>query len=308
MQCSDFSLKQHEDTAGSAPSWDRMLIFTLASPWASKIENSLYFPEKLRMLMKNKVNIEGLRIQCIFPDDDYAQNGISKVLFYQKSINNGYVNDYNKTEFDIPISELNVMIPEIINGKFNTKVLSQSKHTRDLFVCTHGNRDACCGTQGFVIYEKLKKMFRDNSNVRIWRISHLGGHRFAPNLLDMPQGRIWARFDEEEVLSIIQSKMDSEIVNKCYRGLISLDSAFEQVLEQKLFSYYGSEWIDRTLKSYIVSEIDTRSALVNLEVKDNNLFSAKVSVKGYVPTLKCMSEDLSDEFSPQYTIDWKLDS
>ena len=116
MQCSDFSLEQHEDTDGSAPSWDRMLIFTLASPWASKIENSLYFPEKLRMLMKNKVNIEGLRIQCIFPDDDYAQNGISKVLFYQKSINNGYVNDYNKTEFDIPISELKVMIAELING------------------------------------------------------------------------------------------------------------------------------------------------------------------------------------------------
>lgn len=310
MQCSDFSLERSEDISGTAPNWNRVLIVSLAIPWASKIENSRYFPENVRLLMNNEVNMEGLRIQCILPDEAYVQAGITKVLDYQKSVNNGYINGYSKAEFDIPTSELNQMIPEIINGKFNRKSLSPSNQTRDLFICTHGSRDACCGTYGFVLYEKLKKIFQNNSNVRIWRISHFGGHRFAPNLLDMPQGRMWARFNEDEALSIIQSKIDFEIVNKCYRGLISLDSSFEQVLEQQLFSHYGSEWIDRNVKSILVPESDMESGLVNVEVEDSNhiknFFSAKVSVNGYIPMLKCMSDNFSDEFSPQYSVDWVI--
>ena len=33
--------------------------------------------------------MEGLRIQCILPDEAYVQAGITKVLDYQKSVNKG---------------------------------------------------------------------------------------------------------------------------------------------------------------------------------------------------------------------------
>ena len=313
MYCSGFSLEQSESITGTAPSWDRIVVFTLGSPWSSKIELSRYFPENVRLLMDNKDAMERLRIQCIVPDDRYVKPGFSKLLYYQKSTNEGYFNGYNKSEFDVPIHDLNLMIPDLINGNLSKALLPSDSETRDLFICTHGSRDACCASFGFVIYEKLRKMLLDNSRIRVWRVSHLGGHRFAPNMLDMPQGRMWARLTENEAFKVVESTMDLAIINKCYRGLIGIDSSFEQVLEKELFGYYGSDWIEKNLKTAIVSESENNEyASVNLVTNDRNSkkssYSAKVSVTGYLPTPDCMSDNFSDEFSPQYSIgsiDWQ---
>jgi len=313
MYCSMFSLEQAEDISGTAPSWERMLIFTLDTPWASKIEASRYFPENVRLLMNNQDTMNGLRIQCIVPDSRYVKEGISKVLYYQKVINNGYFSGYYKYELDVLSDELNLLIPDLINGNFYKKSVPSVLQTRDLFICTHGNRDACCGSFGFVIYDKLRKMLQNNSNIRVWRISHLGGHKFAPNMLDMPQGRIWSRFTESEALMIVRSTMDLNMIDKCYRGLIGIDSPFGQVLEKQLFGHYGSEWTEKLFKATIVSESENKeSAFVNLQSVDQNcnqaFYSAKVSVTGYLPTLQCMSNEFSNESSPQYSIDWQADS
>jgi hypothetical protein len=107
--------------------------------------------------------------------------------------------------------------------------------------------------------------------------------------------------------------MDLNMIDKCYRGLIGIDSPFGQVLEKQLFGHYGSEWTEKLLKATIVSESENKeSAFVNLQSVDQNcnqaFYSAKVSVTGYLPTLQCMSNEFSNESSPQYSIDWQADS
>ena len=46
-------------------------------------------------------------------------------------------------------------------------------------VCTHGRRDACCARFGLPVYQAL----RSELGEAIWQCSHVGGHRFAANLL-----------------------------------------------------------------------------------------------------------------------------
>ena len=57
------------------------------------------------------------------------------------------------------------------------------------FVCTNGQRDLCCARFGLPAYAKLRELVGE----RAWQTTHLGGHRFAPNVLVLPQGVLYGR-------------------------------------------------------------------------------------------------------------------
>jgi len=57
------------------------------------------------------------------------------------------------------------------------------------FVCTNGQRDVCCARYGLPVYHALAQAV----GPRAWQITHLGGHRFAPNVLVLPQGGVYGR-------------------------------------------------------------------------------------------------------------------
>jgi hypothetical protein len=59
------------------------------------------------------------------------------------------------------------------------------------FVCTNGQRDLCCARFGLPVYARL----RERVQRRAWQGTHLGGHRFAPNVLVLPQGVMYGRVD-----------------------------------------------------------------------------------------------------------------
>ncbi len=81
-------------------------------------------------------------------------------------------------------------------------------------VCTHGRRDACCAKFGIPIYSQLVEL----ANESAWQCSHLGGHRFAPNLLVLPQGLLYGRLGSLDTQRIIDSSQRGEIVLDRLRG------------------------------------------------------------------------------------------
>jgi hypothetical protein len=58
-----------------------------------------------------------------------------------------------------------------------------------LLVCTNGKRDACCALRGRALMSALA----DDHAERTWECSHLGGHRFAGNLVCLPHGLVYGR-------------------------------------------------------------------------------------------------------------------
>ncbi|NIP15358.1 MAG: hypothetical protein GWM88_11835 [Pseudomonadales bacterium] len=57
------------------------------------------------------------------------------------------------------------------------------------FVCTNGQRDLCCARFGLPVYAEM----RERVDGRAWQVSHLGGHRFAPNVLVLPEATLYGR-------------------------------------------------------------------------------------------------------------------
>ena len=58
-----------------------------------------------------------------------------------------------------------------------------------LLVCTNGKRDACCSLRGRALILALGTEHAE----RTWECSHLGGHRFAGNLVCLPDGLVYGR-------------------------------------------------------------------------------------------------------------------
>jgi len=56
-----------------------------------------------------------------------------------------------------------------------------------LLVCTNARRDACCAVLGRPAVATLAQ----GRPGRVWESSHLGGHRFAPTVLSLPDGFLY---------------------------------------------------------------------------------------------------------------------
>lgn len=81
-------------------------------------------------------------------------------------------------------------------------------------VCTHGKRDACCARFGFALYDAL----RAAPGPEVWQSSHVGGDRFAGNLVVLPQGLTFGRVGHEEAAHVVGRALAGELELKHYRG------------------------------------------------------------------------------------------
>lgn len=82
------------------------------------------------------------------------------------------------------------------------------------FVCTNGQRDLCCARYGLPVYQLLRERVGD----RVWQTTHLGGHRFAPNVLVLPGGFLYGRVTPDSVDAFVEQVEGGSIPFQHLRG------------------------------------------------------------------------------------------
>jgi hypothetical protein len=102
-------------------------------------------------------------------------------------------------------------------------------------VCTHGKRDRCCARYGRPLYDAL----RDRADTdRVWQSSHVGGDRFAGNVVVLPHGLYYGRAGPGDVDGILTATAAGRVVLEHYRGRSAY--SFEvQAAEQRIREYTG---------------------------------------------------------------------
>jgi hypothetical protein len=67
-------------------------------------------------------------------------------------------------------------------------------------VCTHGKHDPCCAVFGRPVVAGLSDALAPG---RVWETSHVGGDRFAPNVIALPSGLYLGRVEPEEASTVV---------------------------------------------------------------------------------------------------------
>jgi hypothetical protein len=82
-------------------------------------------------------------------------------------------------------------------------------------VCTHGKRDRCCAKYGRPLYDGLKGKIDPDW---VWQSTHVGGDRFAGNVVVLPEGLYFGRVGEADLDPLLDSYFDGRIYLDLYRG------------------------------------------------------------------------------------------
>ena len=106
-------------------------------------------------------------------------------------------------------------------------------------VCTHGRHDRCCALRGRPVAQALSRVHPE----RTWESSHVGGDRFAANLVVLPEGLYLGRIAAEEVVRVVEELSSGRLPAGHVRGRSSLPLPTQaaQQLAREALQRWGSE-------------------------------------------------------------------
>lgn len=103
-----------------------------------------------------------------------------------------------------------------------------------LLVCTHGRHDACCAERGRPLAAALAGRWPELT----WESSHLGGDRFAANLLILPHAHSYGRLSPGDGVQSVREHLAGRLTLEHYRGHCTAPWP-QQAAEQALRNLLG---------------------------------------------------------------------
>ncbi len=107
-------------------------------------------------------------------------------------------------------------------------------------VCTHGKHDPCCARRGRPLFEALAEQLEEES---VWQCTHVGGDRFAGNLVCLPDGIYYGRVARADAVAVLDAHLEGWIAMGRYRGRASHPFA-AQAAERDIREATGLRGID----------------------------------------------------------------
>jgi hypothetical protein len=85
-----------------------------------------------------------------------------------------------------------------------------------LLVCAHGQHDTCCAVRGRPVAAALAARWPDAT----WECSHVGGDRFAANLVVLPDGTYYGDLDAESAVEVVTGHLAGRLDPARLRGSV----------------------------------------------------------------------------------------
>ena len=137
-------------------------------------------------------------------------------------------------------------------------------------VCTHGRHDRCCADRGRPVARALRE-----AGVDAWECSHVGGDRFAANVVSFPHGLYHGRVTPETAGDVVAAYRDGRIHPGGFRGRTTWSPASQQA--EALLRRELDEWrVDAvTLGPHA---IDGRRHVIEMAVEGRGTYEVVVDI------------------------------
>jgi (2Fe-2S) ferredoxin len=102
-----------------------------------------------------------------------------------------------------------------------------------LLVCAHGRHDTCCAVRGRPLAAALATRWPEWT----WECSHVGGDRFAPNLVVLPDGAYYGQVDPDVSIPLVEAHLRSEVAASFLRGVTTEPPVVQTAVVEALRRY-----------------------------------------------------------------------
>ena len=213
LSCSEISRSKNEPLIGTAIRVDVWLMLEYRDEWRAEATEDNELPRVVRDWLEElqaEANRQGLMPRLQFIRSERRVNDpLTFFLAKQGNLYRYECSDYNELVGTNPLTDA-------------IEPLDETHY----FVCANGQRDLCCSRLGMAAYRSLREL----CNGRTWRTTHLGGHRFAPNILVLPDNLLYGRVVPPLLNDFVASAEHGEIYKPFLRGRGNF-SPEEQVCE-----------------------------------------------------------------------------
>jgi hypothetical protein len=287
LRCAPWTLDQGVDPIGSAVELDRLVTVEVPLPWPADVGDLPWITDLTLS--------PGTRVQTIVPEVARADG---TVLLTRWSADGAR---FRGTDWLVPAVDVADALAAIVAGE--DPDVAGEPAPDEVLVCGHGARDRCCGGSGTRLAVEARAALPE---VRIRRTSHLGGHRFAPTALSLPDGRVWAFLDADALAGIVDRTLPPIEARDHYRGHAGLDP-WAQVVEAVGLSEEGWAAFDvDTLDADVEVAPDAESATVTVRwdgPAGAGERSARVGIRRRYPVLQCgLPPESAKKDAPEYQL------
>ena len=289
-RCAPWTAAQGFDPIGSAAEFDRLVTVEVPQPWPRAVEDMEWIASVDRP--------KGTRMQAVVADAGRPDGSVLLTRWERGRTGLAGI-DWSVPARDVPAA-LAVLVSgaDPVGHPLGGTVTDAPE---EVLVCGHGARDRCCGGPGTRLSIESRAALPE---LRVRRTSHLGGHRFAPTALTLPDGRMWAHLDPEVVVGIARRTMAGHEARRHYRGNVGLD-AWAQVVEGAVLAESGWDAVDFEEMSH-TSDVDGDRASVTLRWSTSTGTgerSAEVEMVGRYPVLQCgLDPSEANKDAPEYRL------
>ncbi|MEQ8693236.1 MAG: sucrase ferredoxin [Pseudomonadales bacterium] len=214
VYCSELAQAAGAQLAGTAVEVHLWLLIEYARPWRAKAlevnELDPVISQHLAALSEQAL-LQGVRLRTQFIKQGASDHRPRPLIYLcegrdQPRQLRGELNAYKDL--------LKLSVDDLLAFNLPARMQPVVNDESMLLVCTNGQRDLCCARFGLPLFENLRMEF----GARAWQTTHIGGHRYAPNLVCLPTGLVYGFVNPETAVDFIHQHDNGSLPLANLRG------------------------------------------------------------------------------------------
>jgi hypothetical protein len=207
--CAETARARDEPLAATASRIDHWILVEYRGAWARDVlGDSLLAPELKAHLREQLASLERARLLFVKKPELRAQPG-RRVFF-------GTSRPGAERFFELEVEHQHDLLEVDLVTALASDGAPATRLEEPLYVvCAHGKRDRCCARYGRPLYDAL---LRETNPDRVWQSTHVGGDRFAGNVVLLPHGLYYGRVGPGDVRGLVNAHSAGRLDLERFRG------------------------------------------------------------------------------------------
>jgi hypothetical protein len=204
--CAQLARDTADPFIGTATRADSWLLIEYTAVWERREIESSYLPPQVKTWIEQ---IKQQATQTRFIKRDGRKSSNINVFFVITLEQRQTIYRFQFTRYE------DLLTLDLAALRAGAQRYEPYRYQAPLFlVCTHGKHDACCAKFGMPVYHEFERLAGEHT----WQSSHVGGDKFAANVICFPYGIYYGRVAISEVGEIIATCNASQLYLNRYRG------------------------------------------------------------------------------------------